>query len=168
VDPDLFNLYLLALWIHIIDTDPDTERKIWLKLKENYIHIGWKCIPSDEKKFDSRAFSNNNDLNSLIKELESHDTGFLRMSSRYNSESLLNLPNPGRFAIGYCCAMAGFERVLRVQKIRRGAIWYCRVLAGFNRVNMMNNVAALNQLCFNRFELLEQGWCFYSKHQHTE
>jgi hypothetical protein len=28
VDPDLFNLYLLALWIHIIDTDPDTERKI--------------------------------------------------------------------------------------------------------------------------------------------
>ena len=38
------------------------------------------------------------------------DTGFFRMSSSYNSETLSNQPNPG-CPNGYCRAAPGIERV---------------------------------------------------------
>ena len=41
-------------------------------------------------------------------------TGFLRISSRWNSETPINPPNPKRNAIGYCLAAPGIDGVLKL------------------------------------------------------
>ena len=55
------------------------------------------------------------------------------MSSGYNSETRPNPPNPGRGAVGFCRAAAGFDRVSKSIKLGKGAIGYCRASAGFDR-----------------------------------
>ena len=55
------------------------------------------------------------------------------MSSEYNSENLKNPSNPGRDAIGYCRAVAGFYEVS--ESTKSGA-WRHRILSSCNRIQL--------------------------------